>query len=314
MNKRFSKIIQRNWPPKIISVTIAVLLFLFYRATSLEERFFSVPLNIVKNESYAIASEIPKSVKVSLRGTEEKIFTILEDDITVYADFTGESSEGNFRTTLKYTKKGTALNIEELEIRLEPSQISIELERNISKSVKIKPKLEGYPAKGFELDQYILSTEEILIEGPKSHVEGIEFIDTKPIDIDGKKEDFYVRTHLEANDPYLVFPIGDTVGFQGVITETVILKSMDDIGLVFMDLASNLLIKNELPKGSMKVQGKQVLLEKTSSEDFSFFVDCSQITSTGIYERDVSPIVPAGIVILHYSPENVKLEIVEKKE
>ena len=87
MRSRWTGILERNWPAKIISVVAAIMLFLFYRATSLEERFFSVPLNVIVNESYAVASEVPKSVKVTLRGSEENIFLILEDDIEVYADF-----------------------------------------------------------------------------------------------------------------------------------------------------------------------------------------------------------------------------------
>ena len=190
MRSRWTKLVERNWPAKIISVAAAIMLFLFYRATSLEERFFSVPLDVIINEGYAVSSSTPASVKVSLRGSEENIFLILEDDVEVFADFSKHDSEGQFREPLKFLKTGSARNIEGLEIKLDPSEITLELERKVSRSVKIQPQLSGYPAKGHELDQYILSTEEVFVEGPASHVEQLEFIPTEEISLEGGMKTF----------------------------------------------------------------------------------------------------------------------------
>ena len=309
MPNRFFKIIERNWPAKIISVAAAVILFLFYRATSLEERFFSVPLNIIINESFAVSSSVPSSVKVTLRGAEESIFMILENDIEVYADFSDHSSEGQFREPLKFIKTGSAQNIEELEIRLEPADLTLELERKISRSVKIQPQLTGYPAKGYELDQYLLSTDEVIVEGPESHIEQLSFIPTEEINLDGLDEDFYVRTKLDVQDPYLSFPSGDTVGFQGVITEIVIIKTFEDIDLIYIDLPPDLDVKTPDVKGSIKAQGKQLMFESTATGDFSLIADCSGITEEGEFEVDIIPIVPAGAAVLRYTPDTVTIVV-----
>jgi len=306
---RWSRIIERNWPAKIISIVAAMILFLFFRATNLEDRFFSVPLNIIINESYAVTSTVPSSVKVSLRGAEESIFLILEDDIEVYADFSEHSSEGQFRASVKFIKAGTAKNIGELEIRLDPPEIILELERKISRSVKIEPILTGYPENGYELDQYILSTEVAIVEGPASHVEQLEFIQTEEIDLEGRKEDFYVRTRLDVQDPYLSFPSGDSVGFQGVITETVILKTFEDIGLIYIDLPPELNVSGQEIAGSIKVQGKLLLLESTTSADFSLLADCADIGGPGKYEVEISPIVPSGFAVLRYTPDTILIDV-----
>ncbi|HAK45319.1 MAG TPA: hypothetical protein DCO79_05300 [Spirochaeta sp.] len=309
MPSRWSRIIERNWPAKIISIVAAMILFLFFRATNLEDRFFSVPLNIIINESYAVTSTVPSSVKVSLRGAEESIFLILEDDIEVYADFSEHSSEGQFRASVKFIKAGTAKNIGELEIRLDPPEIILELERKISRSVKIEPILTGYPENGYELDQYILSTEVAIVEGPASHVEQLEFIQTEEIDLEGRKEDFYVRTRLDVQDPYLSFPSGDSVGFQGVITETVILKTFEDIGLIYIDLPPELNVSGQEIAGSIKVQGKLLLLESTTSADFSLLADCADIGGPGKYEVEISPIVPSGFAVLRYTPDTILIDV-----
>ena len=187
------------------------------------------------------------------------------------------------------------------------------LERKISRTVMIEPQLTGFPAKGYELDQYILSTEVAVVEGPASHVEQLEFIQTEEINLDERSADFYVRTRLDVTDPYLTFPSGDSVGFQGVITETIILKSFEDIGLIYIDLPPELNIAGTEVTGSIRVQGKQLLLESTATQDFSLLADCSDVTGPGRWEIEVTPIVPAGLAVLRYTPDKLEINVLENQ-
>ena len=50
-----------NWPAKILSVVAAIILFLSYRIGTLEERYFTVPLQIRVNESYMPSSPYPRT-------------------------------------------------------------------------------------------------------------------------------------------------------------------------------------------------------------------------------------------------------------
>ncbi len=309
MDNKFTRMVERNWPAKILSLFAAVLLFLFYRASSLEERFITVPLDLIINEGYAVASNVPSTVKVTLRGSEENVFMILEDDIEIYADFSAHNSEGQFREVLKFRKTGSAEKVEPLEVRIEPDEITVELERKISRFVKIQPQLSGYPEKGWELDQYLLSDENIIIEGPRSHIEQLDFVPTEDISLEGKNQDFYIRAKLKVNDPYLSFPSGDTVGFQGLIKETIILKTFEDIGIIYLDLPQNLYIVGAQASGQIKVQGKQLELEDTTTADFSLIADCSEIMDEGSFDISIQPLVPPGLAVLKYSPEVINIEV-----
>ena len=314
MHSRWSELIERNWPAKILSVVAAVILFLFYQATSLEERFFSVPLSVIINEGYTAASPVPGSIRVSIRGSEENIYMILEEDIEVYADFSDRTAEGIFREPVRFRKIGSAKNIDQLEVKIEPAEVSIELEKKISRLVKIRPRISGYPAKGRELDQYILSAEEALVEGPRSHVDQLEFIETEEISLDGREADFYLRPEFDIDDPYISFPSGNSVGFQGIIKETVILKTFEDVGIIYIDLLPELYIENPDRSATIRVQGKQLVLESTENSDFSIIADCSDIEGPGIHSVKVSPIIPSGLVVLNYTPEIIDLEVQRVEE
>jgi hypothetical protein len=64
-----------NWPIKVLSIAAAILLFLFHRMGMLEERFFSVPLEVQVNEQLIPAETYPQTVRVTLRGRSEEINT-----------------------------------------------------------------------------------------------------------------------------------------------------------------------------------------------------------------------------------------------
>ena len=151
---RWSTIIEQNWPAKIISVAAAVILFLFYRGDKpgrnvfFRFRFRSILMKVMR---YLLPYR--RALRSALRGSEENIYLILEDDIEVYADFTVHSSEGQFRAPVQFIKTGSARNIKELEIRLDPAEITLELERKIGPvPSRFHPLLTGYPEKGYELE------------------------------------------------------------------------------------------------------------------------------------------------------------------
>ena len=78
------------------------------------------------------------------------------------------------------------------------------------------------------------------------------------------------------------------------------MQSIDHVGIIYIDLPSDLNITGAEVSGSIKVQGKQLMLESTSTDDFSLIADCSRIREPGEYDIDLKPIVPAGIAVLRY--------------
>ena len=82
----------RNWPAKVLSFVAALMLLVFHNITSLEERFFSVPLELRLSESLVPASNYPRQVRVRLRGDSEEVFRVVEENIVAFADFSEHTS------------------------------------------------------------------------------------------------------------------------------------------------------------------------------------------------------------------------------
>lgn len=308
-NNSFLEKIIANWPAKVLSIIAAITLFMAYRINTLEERFFSVPLQLEFNEQYIPSGNIPRNVRISLRGNRDEIFLILEEDIKAEVDLSAYQTEGQFRAPVKISKAGTALEVDPLEITVDPYEITVTLEEKISKTLEVFPNMEGFPAHGYELAQFFLNPTYIRVEGPKSKVQDMKTILTEEIDLSGKKENFAVRVRLDVDDPILQFPGGAVVEFNGIIQEAVILKTFESVEIIALDLEPELILTNADLSGSIRVQGSQLILEETRPEEIMLTIDCSEIRAPGIYAMPVKPDVPFGLLVLKYEPLEIELTI-----
>lgn len=310
-NRDFFSAVTANWPAKVLSVVAAIILFLVYRINILEERFFSVPLKVVLNDKYIPSGGYPGNVRITLRGNRDEIFLILEEDIHASVDLSAFETEGQFKVPVEIEKGGMALEINPLEIKVDPYEITFSLEEKVSKSLEVYPSMTGFTSHGYELAQYYLNPSYVGVEGPRSKVAGMKNILTEGIDLTGRQENFTVRVRLDVADPLLDFPGGNVVEFNGIIQQSVILKTFDNIEIITLDLDPGLTVANSSLSGLVKVQGSQLLLEETRPEDIRLVVDCRKITSPGIYSLPVKTDIPLGVLVLKYEPLKIRLQVVE---
>jgi len=107
---------------------VAIFLFMFHRMSALDERYFSIPLQVQTNGQLVPASSYPRNVRVTLRGEANTVLTIVEDDIEAFIDLTKYKNEGVYKALCKF-KKGSALGINPLEIQVEPVEIALAIEK-----------------------------------------------------------------------------------------------------------------------------------------------------------------------------------------
>lgn len=306
MKKGFFHFIFDRWLAKILSILAAVLLSLFYQISNLEERYFSIPLQININDGLSASGNYPLSVRVNLRGSEEMIYSILDDDISAVADFTAYEKEGSFKVPIKVIfNSSLGSQSETMEINVEPAEITVFQEKEITKSLEILPSLIQFPPNGYELVQYFVSPTYVTVQGPESQLNDIHSIKTEEIDLSGRYDDFNVSSRLIPPGDNVTFPGGDTIEFRGVVDEAVIIQNLTNLEIVSVDLAPDFIIAQNLPEMSITVQGSQLLLEQLRPRDLHFYLDCSRIIVPGTYTMPVRVDSPEGVAVLKYNPREI---------
>ena len=70
-------------------------------------------------------------------------------------------------------------------VSVDPSAITLELERQESRLVLVRPVIDGVPAEGFVLGEILIVPTHYTIQGPESRLLALEFVETNQISIEG---------------------------------------------------------------------------------------------------------------------------------
>jgi len=214
-------LITEKWPVKVLSLAAAIIIFVFYRMSNLETRFFTVPLIIETSETLIPASSFSGSVRISLRGEGESIQPILEEDIEAYIDLGRYANEGSYRVPVQVRKKGSALGVEPLEISVLPVEISMVLEQRVTRIVPVFPVFHGLVAEGFEMTSQSLIPGSIVAEGPRSVLDNkVEFY-TETINLDRRYENFSIMVNILNENPLIYIHGNRLLEFRGSISRIV---------------------------------------------------------------------------------------------
>jgi hypothetical protein len=216
--KILAKIIDK-WPAKVLSVAAALVLLMFHRMTTQEIRYFSTVLQIEISDDFIPTGSFTQLVRVNMRGNVNGIYSIIEDDIEAYIDLRRYTTEGWIRVPVQVRKKGSALNVEPLEILVDPMEISLQLERRVSRSIPISPVFQGEIAGGFEIVSYSLTPQTVTVEGPRSSVETLASLNTGTIDMTRRDRNFSLRVNIINNNPLLIVRGSGITEFNCIIQE-----------------------------------------------------------------------------------------------
>ena len=313
-NKRtFFQWLIHKWDAKILSLILAIICVSLYRINSLDRRNFNIPLHVKMNESFVASGTIPQKVSVSIRGQEDLIYSIMDEDLEAYIDFSSYKTEGEFKEPVRLVRKGAALD-DSIEIRIDPVELTLKQEQKLTRSIVISPVISGFPASGYELTHYFMSPSSVTVVGPRSIVEGLQTIKTEEIDISGQFEDFIVSARLVKPDNSVYIPGGEVVEFHGIIVESIVVEKYSDLSLVVIDLPETLEIISPIPQASITVQGRQLLLSGISRDQFNFMIDCSGISVPGEYSLPVMVNIPEDLTVLDYYPKEAVIIVGKKTE
>jgi hypothetical protein len=312
-DRRLRREVFSDLPVKVICITAAAVLFLFHRVNTLAERFFSVPLQVNVPAGLAVASAYPKSVRITLRGAEEQIYPVLEEDVEAVVGLEGRKSAGIFRAQVKVSRKGTAAGIEPLEVRVEPQEITFTLEPLAEKRVPVAPDLRGSPAYGYEMVQSVVSPAAAMVRGARSRVQGISELTTEEVDLTGRTGSFAARLKITVPNALVKIAGEPTVEFRATIQEAVVAKSLQPVQIAGIDLSPRFAPKAPLQTGRIEVQGPQLLVDGVRADQVRLLLDCSVVKRAGLYVLHPRPEAPSGIAVRDWEPKELSVEFVPSR-
>lgn len=146
-----------------------------------------------------VVSQSVQQVDVRLRGASGLLRDAPLQGLSVHVDLTDE--EPGERTWFLGTGD-VELPPGVQVMRVDPSQVVLRLDRTVTTTVRVSPRVLGRPATGFEIHRIAIEPRELAVEGPESLLRDLEQITTEPISAQGLRETYSQRLQIEL-DPAL---------------------------------------------------------------------------------------------------------------
>jgi YbbR domain-containing protein len=305
--------IVENWPPKVISIAMAIVLLVFHRMSLLEERFFSAPLGVETDDSLIPSGPYPGMVRITLRGDANTIYPILEDDVQAYVDLKKYVEPGTYRAPVQIRKSGTAIRTEALEISVDPLELVLTLDERLSKTVLVQASFRGVTEPGYELSSYTLEPSHVVIEGPKSILADVESLPTEAIELTGRSEDFSATLRILNEQPLFIIRGNGFTELHGSVREKQRAESFENLPIAIEGLDDHFTGDLEIKSGSVRIEGGHTIFDRTKSRDLRLYVDCSSISAPGDFLLPVLVFFPHLFTIIKQDPQQVILHILWKQ-
>jgi YbbR domain-containing protein len=153
----------------------------------------NMPRNLV------LMSTVPDTISLQLRGP---LTTSLDAaaSLEVYLDL-ADARPGSSSFPIDAAEIPLPDDVEVVSI--EPSAITLELERLISANLPLRPVLEGVPAPGFTVSEIRITPLQINLQGPESRILALESVETTPISVEGAAGPVEATVLPKLSDPLL---------------------------------------------------------------------------------------------------------------
>lgn len=291
-----------NFPLKLVSLVLAVLLWFVIAGEKTSEMGLSVPVELQNfPKDLELTGDPVDTVEVRLRASPGIIQRLTPGDVSAHIDLV-DAREGE--RIVHLTPDSVRVPFGVTVVKISPSIITLNLERTLQKTVPVRPRLLGRPAPGYEVGEMTTEPAEVRISGPKSRVQEVESAYTEPVSVEGAEADVVDHVNIGLEDPLLRIQGNPRVRVTARVREVEHTRTFP--GLPVEVRRGSFAARP--PRVSVVLAGPASVLDQADSTAIHAYVDAGQVDETGTAHVAVE-LAPGltGVEIRETQPAEVAL-------
>lgn len=187
------KVFLEDWGLKLLALVITLALWLGVTGLSTPTtKRMTVPLVVNIASNAQITNTPQQQVDIEVTGDKRNVEQINRSDLTASLDLT-DMNPGDWVISLSPDTVFVQLPQGVKLADVVPGRIAVNIEAVEEKELPVRPLTTGSLPEGFEVYSTSVLPARIRVRGPASVVSGLEYIETEPIDIAGKRTEFTAR-------------------------------------------------------------------------------------------------------------------------
>lgn len=303
----------REWGLKGIALILAVGLWYYAIGEEGVDVTRSIPLEIkVSNPQVRLLKTSTHYLKVTLSAPRGQLSNLASEEIRAVHEMGMDiKSAGDY--SFRVEPRDIVLPNAYIRVtNIDPDLVRVTLDELIVKKVEIKPAFLGDPAIGYKMrtEEIQINPNAILIEGPKTELETLDFVLTEKIDLVGRSRSF--RRTVEAALPSNVKALSEyLIDVYIPLREDFEEKTLENVPVkVLKSSGTGLRMTVEPPVVSFVLKGSRRRLEALNPEEILTYVDMTKL-SEGKHEVQVMSVLPEDVSVKN--PEAMKVTVTVSK-
>jgi YbbR domain-containing protein len=278
-----------------------------------QERVLPVRVNVSGQvpSGYTLGDARADPDRVTVAGAASLVGRATEAVLDVNVDRVTVSVNGVYTPRI-VDERGTDLK-DVLNLRVTPASVNVQIpitQQTQYKEVAIHPVVQGQPAPGYALQPLEVNPPVATLVGDPAALEGVNFIDSQPVDISGISSTV-VRTVALAPPPRTLLLQQGQQATVTVRVQTLTIAQTVRVPPSVINLANNVALVRLPDPIAVTITGPAPTLATLNANDFRVVLDVAG-KSPGRY--DINPRVqnlPAGMTLESIDPKSVQVDLRE---
>ena len=291
---------------KVLSVGLAVLLWMVVAGEQTVERGLRVPLELQQFPTgLELQGEVPTNVDVRVRGTSGALGRVSVGDVVAVVDLGGaRPGRRLFQLTPDQVRVPAGVEV----VQVMPATVAMVFEPSATRQVPVVSDLEGRPAAGFIVGITTIDPPSVDVIGPESAVKRVTEALTEPVSVEGAREGVIETVTVGLLDPALRLknPRQATVTVQ--IVPAPLERLLRDRPVHLRNLGQNLTAQALPGTVDVQVRGSRATLERVAPDDVAAYIDLAGLGS-GQYTLTVHADATGDAGVTRIAPAAVQVRI-----
>jgi YbbR domain-containing protein len=288
---------------KLISLILAVLLWLVVSGEQVGERALRIPLEFTNlPANLELVGDAPDTVDVRVRASSGSISRISAGDLVAMIDLrAARPGRRLFHVTDDDVRRPTGVEV----VQVNPSSVAISFERSATRTVPVVPSVEGEPAEGFVVGTVTANPPTVEVAGPATALRQLTEAITDPVSVDGASGPVEEAVTIGVTDPLLRLSSPQNARVNVEILPAPAEWTVSKIPVTIRNGARNAVVTPAAV--TAVVRGPRELM-KDGADAFEAYVDGAALKS-GQLLLPVRIVAPERVAVVSTEPEQVRVRI-----
>jgi len=256
---------------KLLSVAIAVLLWMVIAGEETVERGLRVPLELQQFPAgLELLGDVPTTADVRVRGASGTLSRVSPGDIVAVLDLHGaRAGERLFHLTPEQVRAPFGVEV----VQVTPPTVAVVFEKSASRNIPVKPAIEGKPAAGYVVGRSTADPPTVEVVGPESAVRRVNEALTEPVSVAGAQRAVQETVTVGTLDPAVRVKTQRTATITVQIVPAPLEQTVRHRPVHLRNLAANLTAMVVPSEVDVTLRGNREALSRIQPDDATAFVD-----------------------------------------